>query len=114
MNFCTCRQPSLFLDSQKLQQQLTSLLDYLGDGTCADGASAFADGEAEALLHGHRGVQRDLERDVVARPHPFGAPRQLRAPCYVCSPEVELRTVAVEERRMTAAFFLAQHVHLAL
>src|SRR5205814_242056 len=28
--------------------------------------------------------------------------------------EVELRTIALEERRMTAAFFLAQHIHRTL
>src|ERR1700677_4076253 len=91
-----------------------SLLDDLADGAGADGASAFADGEAQALLHGDRGVQRDLQRDVVAGHAHLRACRQLRRSRYVRGPEVELGTVAVEERCVTAAFFLREHIDLAL
>src|ERR1700723_2078124 len=117
MNFCTCRQPSLFLNSQKPKKLLCealSLLDDLADGSGADGASAFADGEAQTLLHGDGGVQRDLKRDIVAGHAHLGACRKLRRSGYVGRAEVELRTVAVEERSVTAAFFLREHVHLAL
>ena len=51
---------------------------------------------------------------VVARHHHLDAFRQLRHARHVRRAEVELRTVAVEERRMTAAFFLRQNVDLAL
>src|ERR1700730_19190339 len=82
-----------------------SLLDDLGACSRADGASAFADGEAQALLHGHRGVQRDLQLDVVAGHAHLRACRQLRRTGYVGGAEVELRTIAVEERRVATAFF---------
>src|ERR1700733_12505207 len=90
------------------------LLDDLADGTGADGPAAFADSEAQTLLHGHRRVQRDLQLDVVARHHHLRAFRQLRRARHVRRAEVELRTVAVEERRMTTALFLRQHIDLAL
>src|SRR6185312_16744550 len=92
----------------------SDLLDDLADGASADGPAAFADGEPEALLHGHRRVQRDLQLDVVARHHHLRALRKLRRARHVRRAEVELRPVAVEERRVTSAFFLRQHVHLAL
>ena len=40
--------------------------------------------------------------------------RQLDRARHVRRTEVELRTVALEERRMTTAFFLRQHVHFSL
>ena len=57
-----------------------SLLDDVGDGTGSDEKTAFADGEAQALLHRDRGVQRDLQRDVVARHHHLGALRSFADP----------------------------------
>jgi hypothetical protein len=43
--------------------------------------------------------------------HHFGPAQQLGAAGDVRRAEVELRTIPGEERRMTAAFFLGQHVH---
>src|SRR5699024_1415641 len=43
----------------------------------------------------------------------FHAFRQLAGTGHVSSTEVELRTVAFEERSVTAAFVLAQHVHFS-
>src|SRR5260370_5083862 len=101
-------------ETKSLLCEAFSLLEDLGDGSGAYGASAFTDGEAQALLHGHRGVQRDLERDVVAGHAHFRARRKLRRTGHVGRAEVELRTVAVEERRVAAALFLREHVDLAL
>src|ERR1700739_3683936 len=91
-----------------------SLLDNLRDGSGADRASAFADRKAQALLHRHRSVQLDLQRNVVARHHHLRALRKLRRSGHIRRTEVELRTIAVEERRMTAALVLRQHINLAL
>ena len=52
--------------------------------------------------------------DVVARHYHLYALGQLDGAGYVRGPEVELGTIAVEERGMTAAFILGQHVHLAV
>src|SRR5580704_12926475 len=94
--------------------RLSALLDDLGDRSGADGSAALADSEAQALLHGHRGVQRDFQRDVVARHHHLRTLRQLGRSRHVRGAEVELRTVAVEERRVASTLFLRQHVDLAL
>ena len=51
---------------------------------------------------------------VIARHHHFHAGRQLRHSGHVGGAEVELRTVALEERRVTTALVLAQHVNFAL
>src|SRR3954451_1855788 len=90
------------------------LLDDLADGSGSDGASAFADSKSQTLFHRHRRDQLDLERHVVARHHHLGAGWQLGHTRYVGGAEVELRTVALEERDVTSTFFLAQDVDLAL
>src|ERR1700761_1174116 len=90
------------------------LLDDFADSSGANGASAFTDGKTQALLHRYRGVQLDFQLYVVARHHHFRAFRQLGGPGHVRRTEVELGTVAVEERGVTAPFFLAQNVDLAL
>ena len=86
------------------------LLDDRGDDAGADGAAAFADGEAQLFFHRDRHDQFDGNRDVVARHDHLGAFRQRDDAGHVRRAEVELRTVVGEERRMTAAFFLRQDV----
>src|SRR6202034_3161460 len=90
------------------------LLDDLADGSGADGASAFADSEAQTLFHRDWRMQRDLQLNIVARHAHLSARRKLRRPRHVRRTEVELGTVAVEERSVTSALFLRQHVNLAL
>ena len=50
--------------------------------------------------------------DVVSRHYHLYALRQLNNTCYVRRSEVELRSVAVEERCMPSALFLRQYVYL--
>src|SRR5690606_30655030 len=90
------------------------LFDDGGDDAGADGAPAFADGEAQALVHRDRRDQVDLHRHVVAGHHHLRAFRQRHRPGHVRRPEIELRTVVPEERRVPAALLLRQHVALAL
>src|SRR3990172_244759 len=102
------RPPTLAASSYSL----ISLLHDLGDRAGADRAAAFADGEAQPLPKGHRLDQLDRHAHVVAghyHLHPF---RQLHRPRHVCRPNVELRAVAVEERRMPPTLLLGEHVHL--
>src|SRR6185312_5311638 len=68
-----------------------SLLHDLGDNTGADGASALADGEAQALVHRDRQDQLDRHPRVVARHHHLGAVRQRHHARHVGRAEVELR-----------------------
>ena len=89
------------------------LLDHLGNNAGANGAAAFTDSEAEALLDGDGGDQLDLHVDVIAGHHHFHAFGQLDIAGHVGGAEIELGTIAVEEGGVTAAFFLGQDVHLA-
>src|SRR6478672_6922768 len=82
--------------------------------TCADGAAAFADGEAEAFFHGDRGDKLDLHLDVVARHDHLDSCGQVCDTGDVRCSEVELRTVARKERRVTSAFFLREDIGLGL
>src|SRR3546814_15370936 len=93
---------------------LPILLQDLGDDAGTDGASAFADGEAQALVHRDRLDQVHHHRDVVARHHHLGAFRKLQRPRHVRRAEVELRTVVREERRVTPATLLRPHSALTL
>ena len=88
------------------------LFDDLGHDAGADGAAALADGEAQAFFHRNRVDQLDRDADVVARHHHLLVLGQLDRAGHVRRAEVELRAVVVEERRVAAAFFLAQHVDL--
>ena len=69
----------------------------------ADSAAAFTDSEAQLFFHGDWGNQFNVELQVVARHHHFGAFRKLNGAGYVRGAEVELGAVVVEERRVTAA-----------
>src|SRR5918997_1263621 len=74
------------------------LLDDLGDHARADGAAAFADGEAQAGIHGDGLDHLDLHLHVVARHDHLGPLGQLRDAGDVGRAEVELRPVPVDER----------------
>src|SRR5262245_30610455 len=90
------------------------LLRDLRDDAGADGLATLTDGEAQALFHRDRADQLHLHLDVVPRHDHLNAFRQLHKSRHVRRAEVELRAVALEERRTTAALFLRQHVHLGL
>src|SRR5919106_4756014 len=86
------------------------LLQDLGDAAGPDRASALSDREPEALLHRDRLVELDPHLQVVAghdHLHPFG---QVRHAGDVGGAEVEMRLLAVEERRVPAALVLGQDV----
>src|SRR5690606_38714129 len=80
------------------------------DDAGADRTTTFADSEAQLLFHRDRNDQLDVNRDVVARHHHFGAFRQDHNARHVGRAEVELRTVVGEKRGVTAALFLGQDV----
>src|ERR1043166_8070922 len=89
---------------------LGPLLDDLGDDAGADGAAALADGRAQLLLHRDRRDQLHRHVHVVPRHHHLAPLRQRRHPRHVRRPEVELRPVAVEERRVPPALLLRHPV----
>src|SRR5208337_2433266 len=77
-----------------------ALLGDRNDDSRAYRASAFANGEAELLLHRD---QRDVDRDIVAGHHHLGALRQIDDAGHVGGAEVELRPIVGEERRVPTA-----------
>src|SRR5690606_2999768 len=68
--------------------------------------------KAQAFFHGDGGDQSHFHRHVVTRQNHFLVGRQLDGARHVSRTEVELRTIALEERRMTATLFLGQDVDL--
>ena len=86
----------------------------LDDNTGTDGTAALADSEAEAVLDGDRGDQFDVHVNVVAGHAHLNAFGKGDDAGNVSGTEVELGTVVVEERGVTAALFLGEDVHLAL
>src|SRR3954462_3545366 len=90
------------------------LLGDLRDPARADGAAAFANGEAQALLHGDGLDQLDLHLGVVTGHDHLGALGKGHDAGHVRGAEVELRAVVVEERRVPATLVLAQDVDLRL
>src|SRR5665647_1336318 len=88
------------------------LFDDLRDRPGAHGTAALADGESQALLHGDRGDELDFHHRVVARHDHLDALFEGDDAGHVGGAEVELRAIAVEERRVAAAFVLGEHVDL--
>src|SRR6056297_2093864 len=111
LNFCEIQLPRR---GARGRRPRTPSFDDLRHHPCADGAAAFADREAQAVLHRDGGDEFHREAHVVARHHHLGAGVQRHRARHVGRPEVELRTVVREERRVTPALFLRQDVGLGL
>src|SRR6476660_8987271 len=88
------------------------LLEDSGHHPRAHGAATLADGEAQTVVHGDRLDQLDRHLDVVARHDHLRALGQVGYAGHIGGAEVELRPVAVEERRVTATLLLLQAVDL--
>src|SRR3954454_494293 len=93
--------------------QRGALLEDSGHHPRAHGAATLADGEPQTVVHGDRLDQLDRHLDVVARHDHLGALRQVGNAGHVGRAEVELRPVAVEERRVAATLFLLKAVDLS-
>src|SRR5690606_35247152 len=89
-------------------------LDDLRNPTGADGTPAFATREAPTLLHGDRLDQLHGHGGVVTRHRHLGALGEGHHPGDVGGPEVELRTVVLEERRVPPTLVLGEDVHRRL
>src|SRR5512144_2267462 len=89
------------------------LLD-LRDDARADGPPTFPNREPQPLFHRDRRDQLDRHLRVVPRHHHLHPRRQLHIPRHLRRPEVKLRPVPLEKRRVPPALFLRQHVHLGV
>src|SRR5437879_6930960 len=90
------------------------LLQDLRDHAGAHGAAAFADREPQLLLHRNRRDQLDRHLRVVPRHHHLHPRRQLHRPRHVRRPQIKLRPIPLEKRRVPAPLVLRQDVHFAL
>ena len=93
--------------------QKYKLLDDLSNNAGTNGTAAFTNSETQTLLDSDGGDELNLHVNVVARLAHLNALGEVDDAGNVGGTEVELRTVVVEERSMTAAFFLGQDVNLA-
>src|SRR2546429_1016716 len=92
----------------------SAFLQDLGGHAGAHRAAAFPDREPQLLLHRNRRDQLDRHRRVAPR-HPRLPPRrQLHRPRHVRRPQVKLRPIPLEKRRVPAPLVLRQHVHFTL
>src|SRR5438105_4578802 len=92
----------------------SALLQDLGDHAGAHRAAAFADREPQLLLHRNRRDQLDRHLRVVPRHHHLHPRRQLHRPRHVRRPQVKLRPIPLEKRRVPAPLVLRQHIHFTL
>src|SRR6056297_2361990 len=89
-------------------------VEDLGDTTGTNGASTFADREADRLLHRNRSNELNRDRHIVAGHHHLDTIGKVDRTGHVRGPEVELGTVVVEERRVAPSLVLRKHVNLGL
>lgn len=89
------------------------LFDDRSHTTGSNSSAALTDSEGKTLLHSDRMDQLDAHLYVIAGHAHLSAFRKVADTGNVGSSEVELRTVVVEERSMTAAFILGQDVYLS-
>src|SRR5215212_9881952 len=102
----------IFCCATSLPRSLRYLLRDLRDDAGADGATALANREAEALVHGDRLDQLHRHLRVVPRHDHLLALRQRDLAGDVGGAEVELRPVLGEERRVAASLLLAEDIDL--
>src|SRR5262249_50089574 len=88
------------------------LLNNVSDGPRPHGAAAFANSEAGALFKSDRAHQLACDRGVVPGHDHFDALRQMQRARDVSGPDIELRTVAVKERRVASPLFFREDIYL--
>ena len=77
-------------------------------------SSTFTNSESKSFFDCDRCDQLYFHDDVISRHAHFCSFRKLKVACYVCCSEIELRSVSVEERCMSSAFFFLQYLYLSL
>src|ERR687893_1619044 len=91
-----------------------ALLDYLCYDASPYGPAPLADGKVQPLVHGDRRDQLHVHHRVVPRHHHLYPLLHPYLPRHVRSPEVKLRTVVAEERRVPSSLFFGEDVHFGL
>ena len=86
--------------------------ENLGNDTRTDGSATLTDSETQTLFASDGGNQLDSHINVIARTAHLNALGELDGAGNVGGSEIELRTVACEERLLTTAFLLGQNVNV--
>src|SRR6185369_8313190 len=87
-------------------------LDNFRDSAGSHRSPAFPDRESQPLLHRDRRDQLDRQLRVVSRHHHLHSFIQRRHSRHIRRPEVELRSIPAEKRRVPSSLFLRQHIYL--
>src|SRR5206468_4882385 len=103
--------PLIELDRHTLLRPLPLRQD-VGDDAGADGLAPFADRKAQPLVHRDRRDQLRRDCHVVSRHHHLHPRRQRHHPRHVRRPEIKLRPVPVEKRRVPPPHLPPQHIYL--
>ncbi len=90
------------------------LVEDFGNLTRTNGAATFTDSEAETLVAGNRSDEFHDDFYVVTRHYHFYTFGKGDFTGYVKCADVELGTIVVVERSVTATFFLLQDIYRSL
>ena len=94
-----------------LKEQI--LFDDLRNDAGTNCSTAFTNSKTETFFDCDRGDKSDFHIDVVAGHNHFNALGQFDGAGNVCRSEIELRTITIEERCVTATLVFCQNVHLS-
>ena len=92
---------------------MNQLAKKLGNDAGTNRSAAFADSEFELFFNCNGLDELDSDGYVVAGHYHFGACGQVDGTGNVGSSDEELRTIVVEERSVTSAFFCLEDVYLS-
>ena len=84
-----------------------------GNNTGTYGSTTFTDSESQTFFDSDRGDEFNVHGYVITRHAHFNACGQADYAGNVSCSEIELRTIVVEERCMTAAFIFLKNVNLS-
>src|SRR3990172_9094020 len=90
------------------------LLNNLSYNPCTHSLTTLADGKPQSLSHRYRRYQITFHRYIISRHNHLYSFRQLHYSRNIRCPEIKLRTVAIEKRRMTTTLLLGQYIYLSL
>ena len=94
--------------------QLLNVIQDSGDLTRSYCTATFTECETQTLIQGYTIEQFDLNLNVVTRHYHFNSFRKLDLASAVHRTQIELRTILVAERSVTATFFLLQNIDRSL
>src|SRR5690625_2489737 len=90
------------------------LLDDFGDQSGTNRAATLTNRELQPLLHRNRLNQLHGHLSVITGHHHLSTLSQRHRASHISRPEIKLRTIVIEKRRVPATLILTEHIHLSL